>query len=322
MRKVLEDFIGTCQCCFGEFKVGNDKRMVIHGYRRPGIGYAVGECRGTNHTPFEYDHSLTDQIIVEYHADIANLNKYLSQLTGGEISQLTHYWTEYKKDEKGHTVYKNGYAVELKLSEQVSPGHKNWEKTLRLEVANVENEANYLSRVVAYLEMRVATWQRLPIVGFDTPATGLERYLRLAYDPVREDEEKRLQAKRDELAARKGKLRLVMYWVVDVSVNRHENWNVSDNTKKAVKAWAKGLFTEGNLRVSEGTDYDILRRDRLDWKTHRQHVMVLNIDWSYVDTLPEMIEGLVRVNETNKKVHYFLNLGNEIEGTSVKPWDK
>jgi len=45
---------GTCPCCFGSYKLKpgrRELRMTLHGYRRPGCGYVVGNCPGINFAP-------------------------------------------------------------------------------------------------------------------------------------------------------------------------------------------------------------------------------------------------------------------------------
>jgi len=43
---------GTCQCCFRTQKVVRGA-MTLHGYKRPGTGYIIGNCRGTGYVPYE-----------------------------------------------------------------------------------------------------------------------------------------------------------------------------------------------------------------------------------------------------------------------------
>jgi hypothetical protein len=58
---------GTCQVCLmhfavrGQVRSGGKMSLVKHGYKRPGVGWLVGECKGTGHPPFELDCQLTRQ---------------------------------------------------------------------------------------------------------------------------------------------------------------------------------------------------------------------------------------------------------------------
>lgn len=53
-----ERFRGICQICGGSQVVDNG-RIVLHGYKRPGWGYTVGNCHGTKEAPLNVDKTLT-----------------------------------------------------------------------------------------------------------------------------------------------------------------------------------------------------------------------------------------------------------------------
>ncbi|KAF0225706.1 MAG: hypothetical protein FD176_153 [Rhodospirillaceae bacterium] len=58
-RQMVEDRIGTCPNCWGQFKVRDDNQdgvweLVLHGYERPGHGHVVGRCPGTDEQPMEH----------------------------------------------------------------------------------------------------------------------------------------------------------------------------------------------------------------------------------------------------------------------------
>jgi hypothetical protein len=47
---------GSCPVCFQNIKLANDgKKMVLHGYRRPGTGTTQGSCFGVGYPAFELD---------------------------------------------------------------------------------------------------------------------------------------------------------------------------------------------------------------------------------------------------------------------------
>lgn len=55
-------YLGTCAACGGEFKV-RDGRLVHHGYKRPGIGYIVGDCMGVDYPPHELSPELAERVL-------------------------------------------------------------------------------------------------------------------------------------------------------------------------------------------------------------------------------------------------------------------
>lgn len=53
----------TCQICFRQQALTADRRMVLHGYERPGHGYAVGSCPGVGHAPLELEKAALESYI-------------------------------------------------------------------------------------------------------------------------------------------------------------------------------------------------------------------------------------------------------------------
>ena len=61
--------IGTCQVCFHKQRT-NGVTLVLHGYHRPGHGYIIGRCTGTNYPPFEVSCEETKKfigVLQDYH---------------------------------------------------------------------------------------------------------------------------------------------------------------------------------------------------------------------------------------------------------------
>jgi hypothetical protein len=52
---------GTCGACWGNYKLDERGRMVLHGYRRPGWGHVTGECSAVKMPPLE-----TSPVTAEY----------------------------------------------------------------------------------------------------------------------------------------------------------------------------------------------------------------------------------------------------------------
>lgn len=318
MRKVTEDFIGTCQACFGEFKVNEtSKLIVLHGYKRPGDGYTHGECAGTGHAPFEYDTALTVQIIA-MHRDLsdkaaqrfAKLIQWQTMIQTGEAEgneaiKLTRHYREYNKETHRYDD----------KSEIVTPGHAYWDNTLRTVKARTISDENYHTRVAAYLQAKVDAWQRGQIVGIDVPVTGLTRAFRKAYDPAEEDAQKerdRLKAERD---AKPGKLKVMFHrkrgWPEDglSDTDRRRWFEKEDAEEKAlvarIKAWTKANLTEhteGKVIVrAELGDYDLPRSIRNDGE---RKVVTVIMPWYYRDLIDNLFSNAVPY-ETEKKKRSF-----------------
>ena len=304
MRKVTEDFIGTCQACFGEFKVNEaSKLIVLHGYQRPGIGFILGDCEGTAHTPFEYGYALTEQVITRHRTAADTQAQLFAQLNQpGFTGPLTRHWQAYNPDTCKY----------YDRSEPVTPGHEYWETTLRHDKRITAAREEHHTRVAAFLQAKVDAWKRGQIVGIDVPATGRERALRKAYDPVAADaaeERAKIKAARD---AKPGKLKVTFYTTLGWPSNEasHEErrafFEKEDAEKKArierLKAWAKANY-EGKLMVRESYDSDLPRSVR-NREAH-YHVVCVHLPWEYRAVIKDK-RGVTEEVLANKRVDYFV----------------
>ena len=300
MRKVTEDFIGTCQACFGEFKVSEkSKQIVYHGYQRPGIGYTLGGCAGTDHAPFEYDTALTVQIITLHRETAAKAATRCKRLETGVITKLTRYWTEYDRQT----------SKSVEKSEEVSPGHEHWKRTLELAIARCESDVTYHHRVADYLLQMVDAWKPGKIIGIDLPTTGKERALRKAYDPADADAAEKRAAEKAKRDAKPGKLK-VMFYVA-------EGWPSNDDdqaTRRAffdkrdvereqrvarIKTWAKATFSGKPLMIREASEYDLPNAIRKNIKD--AHVVAVHIPWDYRDQIATLLPSADRYEVESKK---------------------
>lgn len=304
MRKVTEDFIGTCQACFGEFKVNEaSKLIVLHGYQRPGIGHILGDCEGTGIVPFEYSCLHTKVIIVRHLQLAEDSAKRQSELsTLGYAGPLTRRWDEYNPDTRRNEP----------RSEEVSPGHAHWDWTLKSAIRTAIARHEHHIRFAAFLQGKVDAWKRGQIVGIDVPATGRERALRKAYDPVEADaaeERAKIKTARD---AKPGKLKVTFYTILGWPSNEasHEErrafFEKEDVEKKArierLKAWAKANY-EGKVMVRESYDSDLPRSVR-NREAH-YHVVCVHLPWEYRDAIKDKL-AVTEECLTPKRVDYFV----------------
>jgi len=311
MRKTTEDFIGTCQACFGEFKV-NEKsgRVVLHGYTRPGIGFVVGNCPGHDHAPFEYEFDLTVHIIFS-HREAAKRSLWLrDELEAGEVVSLPYTTSKWDYDLRK--------SVDVTLV--VVPGDDQWDFVLKSAIAKAESTRNYHTRVADYLQGMVDNWKRGVIVGIDVPATGKERALRKAYDPAEAELEEIRAAEKAARAAKDGKLRLVFYRpeikIEPAHIVGHDEWSRLYGAKEAklrewreeLKTWAKDTMP-GKSIVREASDWDLPRDLRRD--NQNAEVIVVSAPWASRDTIKHLFPGAVQFDSTAKKINYAIAVGGK-----------
>lgn len=81
-----ENYVGTCQICFGSYAVnGKNATVYLHGYRRPGHGSTEGRCPGEGGAPFEIGKVLTESFRDRTEASVKHLSKLLAELKAGPI---------------------------------------------------------------------------------------------------------------------------------------------------------------------------------------------------------------------------------------------
>ncbi len=301
MRKTTEDFIGTCQACFGEYKVNEKSHQVVfHGYQRPGDGYTIGRCSGTDHAPFEYDTALT-VLIIGQHRDAAERQAIrTADLQDGKITKLTRRWTDFDRQ-----TFKD-----IKKSEEVEPGHKHWDSVLRDEIAKAAGLVSYHTDVGLYLNKMVREWTRGQIVGIDVPATGKERALRKAYDPAEVKAQKARDAEKAKREAKPGKLKVIFYTPEpplekcdsDAEWRARYDRHMAEKAAflLAIKTWVKANV-EGKTIVREASNFDLPTAIR---RNGRFEVVSAHLPWEYRDRIEALLPGADRFEDDKKKVSF------------------
>lgn len=320
MRKLTEDFIGTCQCCLGEYKVTSAAVMTLHGYKRPGFGYTLGRCTGAGHDPFEYSCELTKKIILSMQDDADKMSKNLQSIDAGKIKKVPN--PQFKPEGKRDRYYQEG------TPEFFVPGDNLFEHRLSVLRVNIANELGYLNDTIRHYQGRVDNWTRLGVIGIDSPATGKTRVMRDAYSA--EDQEKRdaLDAARAERDAKPGKLMISIFAQFayptaigrDVSPEAEAAWRANMDKKhqaekafkEAVKAVAKKRWP-GKIWVGAGYGSDIEREFRragrpLDETRRSTEVINIKPEWQYLDEILAAFPNAIKHEEKNgKDIKLFLS---------------
>jgi hypothetical protein len=323
MRKLTEDFIGTCQCCLGEYKVSSAAVMTLHGYKRPGFGYVLGRCTGAGHTPFEYSCELTKKVIQSMQADATKMVKNIASIDAGKIKKVPN--PSYKPEDKRDRYY------DATTAEFLFPGDNLFEHRLSVIRVNIANELKYLNDTIRYYEGRVDNWTRLGIIGIDSPATGKTRIMRDAYSA--EDQEKRdaLDTVRAERDAKPGKLMISIFEQFsyptsigrDVSPEAEATWRANMDKKhqaekafkEAVKAVAKKRWP-GKIWVGAGYGSDVESEFRragrpLDISHRSTEVINIKPEWHYLDEILAAFPNAIKREEKNgKEVKLFLSFND------------
>ena len=305
-RKDYEDGIGTCQACMGEFKVSGGI-MVLHGYRRPGHGQVVGQCAGAGVAPYEYDCELTKLIAAEAREDEAKALDAIAALKAGKIVSLT------KHDRR----YENGKPVTV--STVIGTDHPDWGHVSDIWMANRENDAIHARRFAEFMEARVRTWDRKPIIGIDTAPTGKKRVLREAFDPTVDPMVvAAVKVQRAARAAKPGKLKLFVFREMPCRSDfggDDDAFEVAHRTfdsetyplmVKSAKAWAAKHFPapDGGKKPAVRQEAYFVRDGDL------KGALSVTIDWSYQEMLASILppECPREIQENGKVVNIYIYL--------------
>jgi hypothetical protein len=124
-----------CQVCENQQAQSKSGRMVLHGYRRPGVGYAVGRCPGYGHKPFPETDAL-EAYVPGLERHIKQVKRFLAGLHQQDSVTLQRSRWDRVRNEKV------GYEIEVKRGAKAdySPGHSapSFEDAMR-EVEGIAN---------------------------------------------------------------------------------------------------------------------------------------------------------------------------------------
>lgn len=139
----------TCPCCFGAFMLAPRARkgdrsmpgMVIHGYRRPGVGYLQGECFGNGWPPFELSSEGSKAYLVR-------LKKILGDLKDG-LGRL-------ERDEQ------NILIIGLNAHKRDDTDPEKWTSYLETCIGQQKSQVQEVTRILGVVQKRLSSWEPHP----------------------------------------------------------------------------------------------------------------------------------------------------------------
>ena len=138
-----------CPCCFGHFmllpksKKGDSSMpgMIIHGYKRPGVGYLQGECFGNGWPPFELSAEGGKAYAVYLGSILKDLEKGLGRL---------------QRDEE------NTLIIGFRAYARKSTPPENWPFYLKEATEHQEHQIQNISNILDLLRKKISTWEPHP----------------------------------------------------------------------------------------------------------------------------------------------------------------
>lgn len=153
MTKVTREF-GICQACLGEFHV-HAKKMVLHGYKRPGTGYIEGDCVGVGEAPYELSCELQKKLVASSRAKIADLQKNIDKLSSPTFA--------------GNLFVDGAYNPKIRGYDQVEvgPSDHRWNYKREALISNWRSLARQIQHNVDRWEAMIADWKIRPVRSFE-----------------------------------------------------------------------------------------------------------------------------------------------------------
>jgi hypothetical protein len=185
---------GTCQACFGSFALKGG-RMVHHGYKRPGVGYLLGSCKGVGHEPYEVSCEITKVWLAEVQNKLLPFlrDKLAGLDTATEVKVLVKDWvrihaeglsSRYKDSELPRVMVTFTKGQEVTDRNAKSYAY-SFESALKEEVRKVKADISDYTEVLKDLERRVREWVYSPekLVLREEKVTFVHAQGRYSYEP-------------------------------------------------------------------------------------------------------------------------------------------
>ena len=139
----------TCPCCFGAFMLAPRAKkgdrsmpgMVIHGYKRPGVGYLQGECFGNGWPPFELSSEGSKAYLVRLRGILEDLKDGLGKLERDEQDILLIGLNAHKRDE-------------------TDPA--KWANYLDISLGQQKAQVQEVARVISLVQKNLSSWEPHP----------------------------------------------------------------------------------------------------------------------------------------------------------------
>lgn len=203
-------YIGRCGVCEGDYKLLHGE-LVHHGYRRPGVGYIVGDCFGVGYAPYERSTAACEMYSESCAIQRHNLGDYLERLRAGRVNELTIY--EVVREGFGQ---RREVPVVVRRDADDPKEREKFERAHRIEISSVGRKIEFLGEETGRMARLIENFVERPLRTVEEferqvdEALSEKRSVRDAERSekrrVREERRAQLDAKRDRWEAEKQEL--------------------------------------------------------------------------------------------------------------------
>jgi hypothetical protein len=235
--------IGMCAACTRQIKV-RDGRLVHHGYRRPGFGHIVGDCRGVHYPPHELSPKLAEELLDEEHRAKVSLERRIAGLP--QLTELRVQKYDYRKREHYMVTFVKG---------EVDP--HEWRQEFQQYSHELQRALDRAEYEIARLTPMVEDWRAVP--------------LRTVQEEQAEKQEQQEARRAERQAAREQKMAeaVVKYQKrIDAAVRRHNTSTLADIYRSASEKLPDMSGYDRHLRehgISQEQALALLDRDHV-WR--------------------------------------------------------
>jgi hypothetical protein len=188
--------------------------MVLHGYKRPGHGYVVGDCPGVDHVPYEVSCNLVSEHIVNLRSYVVTREKRLAELKAGTVTELLVEVSEGRGwDRTKKLVTLVAGSPEAREREPYRPSASRWQAALEYHIYEAERDIRHAKHDIERCTRRVEAWVAKPVrtveeeLKKDEDAKAARKAEREAARKAKADKKAALEAKRNALEASRTAIR-------------------------------------------------------------------------------------------------------------------
>jgi hypothetical protein len=163
-------FTGTCQGCFATHSLIGGV-LVHHGYRRPGVGYIIGDCAGVGHQPYEISCELTKSFHKHLEEKVLpNVVAHLGRLEAGPV-EISIEITDYSKPRSNPRIFSSHPTRRVAIDRNTPSPDSNcnfwvsgndFDRHLENSIAKVKRDIEHVTQDIATLAKRITDWVYAP----------------------------------------------------------------------------------------------------------------------------------------------------------------
>jgi len=151
----MSNFAGHCAVCLNQQMLDARKRMVLHGYRRPGTGYITANCPGVKYPAWEISPEGAIHYLGMLRSHLRATQDYLAKLEAGEITSI-YVLRAPTYEERAARGLRTGQST---IGEEIGTNHPKWRQALDSKIKHSRDDISRTIKEISELEPRIAAWK-------------------------------------------------------------------------------------------------------------------------------------------------------------------